>query len=658
MASTPFKKPLPCSSSTESLPTSEDGASTQTSGDTYADIPLVPLFDDLMRKIDALKGNKTHYLDTCINLAEQIKFLFSEHKIALLECRRLLKELDNKVQENSDILRNLQNARTMLDNEKRKRRQAEKERDNLRHKFSEWCISLLRDDENRILDKYREEMVKINIYEDQTWKHSNADHGHEDNHLRTIPEINSTGSILSDLSYSRSEDDLDSSYCKTQKKREAWKTLYPTTKEEPASKKRRSSSNAAVEIGPKDTVRATTTLTVPKHGPITATSIIESLPQGDQQNGGLPVPPDMVFESWAQKGATPKATTDITAKGTPRSYLGTPHHTYKGTPYAGTYKTPNMESNNNLRQHCFQQKTAMVPETCLGCNKRIKFSKRLSKCKDCKCVSHPECQDLLPLPCVPSAFTPNQRKIISGTVGDYAPLNPPMVPALIVHCLTEIEQRGLNELGLYRIPGSEKDVRDLKDRFLNGKGSPNLKDLDIHVLCSCVKDFLRSLSEPLVTHHLWKEFAQAVTARDERDVLPALYHVLGQLPRPNRDTLAFLMLHLQKVAESPECKMPLENLVRVFGPTLMRYSSDDQNLGKCMEETEMGFKVVERMIQMPTDYWLSFVNVNTNDAPGKLQQTPSTDSLLRPNTGKFLTPRRAKRLREHKNKFSTPPFMK
>lgn len=47
-------------------------------------------------------------------------------------------------------------------------------------------------------------------------------------------------------------------------------------------------------------------------------------------------------------------------------------------------------------------------------------------------------------------------------IGDYTPTTPPMIPALIIHCLKEIESRGLNELGLYRISGSERDVKCLK----------------------------------------------------------------------------------------------------------------------------------------------------------------------------------------------------
>jgi len=32
---------------------------------------------------------------------------------------------------------------------------------------------------------------------------------------------------------------------------------------------------------------------------------------------------------------------------------------------------------------------------------------------------------------------------------------------------------------------------------------------DIHVICGCLKDFLRGLKEPLITFRLWNAFASA-----------------------------------------------------------------------------------------------------------------------------------------------------
>ena len=69
---------------------------------------------------------------------------------------------------------------------------------------------------------------------------------------------------------------------------------------------------------------------------------------------------------------------------------------------------------------------------------------------------------------------------------------------------------------------------------------------DIHVVCGCVKDFLRGLKEPLVTYALWKDFVNASQMDDEDESHSALYQAISQLPQANRDTLAFMILHLQR----------------------------------------------------------------------------------------------------------------
>lgn len=76
------------------------------------------------------------------------------------------------------------------------------------------------------------------------------------------------------------------------------------------------------------------------------------------------------------------------------------------------------------------------------------------------------------------------------------------------------------------------------------------------------------MSEPLITVSLWADFVRATTMTDKQDADAALYQAISELPQPNRDTLAFLMLHLQRVSSTPECKMPISNLAKVFGPTL------------------------------------------------------------------------------------------
>lgn len=114
---------------------------------------------------------------------------------------------------------------------------------------------------------------------------------------------------------------------------------------------------------------------------------------------------------------------------------------------------------------------------------RIRFGTAALKCRDCRICVHPSCKDFLTLVCVPqSGGTPIQKGIMD-VISNYAPNEPPMVPALIVHCINEvtfylknfcfaflkgftlqIERRGFNEVGIYRVSGSEKDIKALKVR--------------------------------------------------------------------------------------------------------------------------------------------------------------------------------------------------
>ena len=75
------------------------------------------------------------------------------------------------------------------------------------------------------------------------------------------------------------------------------------------------------------------------------------------------------------------------------------------------------------------------------------------------------------MPCIPHVSRTNigkQGRLV--LVSDFVPLNcKPCVPALIVHCVNEIELRGLDEIGIYRVPGAEKEVKELKGNSIGSK---------------------------------------------------------------------------------------------------------------------------------------------------------------------------------------------
>lgn len=57
----------------------------------------------------------------------------------------------------------------------------------------------------------------------------------------------------------------------------------------------------------------------------------------------------------------------------------------------------------------------------------------------------------------------------------------PMIPPIIYHTVQEIERRGLDEAGLYRVPGMLRVVKELREKF-KGKVVPKLMEVFFFLL--------------------------------------------------------------------------------------------------------------------------------------------------------------------------------
>eukprot|EP00076_Gallus_gallus_P011711 XP_004949789.2 rac GTPase-activating protein 1 isoform X1 [Gallus gallus] len=404
---------------------------------------------------------------------------------------------------------------------------------------------------------------------------------------KRLSTIDESGSILSDISFDKTDDSLDwdSSAVKAVrlKRREKRRSSRQYVEGPPAPEKKIRSIGSTADQG-NESIVAKTTLMVPSDGgPIEAISTIQTVPyslRSQRKSGPL--------QPWSSE--TSLGSKQVESK-----------------PESNVSSTP--QSNGGVRLHDFVSKTVIKPESCVPCGKRVKFGKISLKCRDCHVVSHPECRDRCPLPCIPTLTGP-PVKIGEGTLMDFVPSAPPMIPSIIVHCVNEIEQRGLHEKGLYRISGCDKTVRELKEKFLRSKNIPSLSNVDdIHAICGLLKDFLRNLKEPLLTFRLNKTFMEAAEILDEDNSIAAMYQAVGELPRANRDTLAFLMVHLQRVAQSPDTKMDVNNLAKVFGPTIVAHAVPDPDPMTLLQDTKRQPKVVERLLLLPMEYWSQLMMV-------------------------------------------------
>ncbi|XP_049916317.1 rac GTPase-activating protein 1 [Epinephelus moara] len=291
-------------------------------------------------------------------------------------------------------------------------------------------------------------------------------------------------------------------------------------------------------------------------------------------------------------------------------------------------------------KHVFLSKTVIRPETCSPCGKRIRFGKMAVKCRNCRAVAHPECKQKLSDSCSAAATTGSSAQ--QNSLESFAPLTHPRIPKLMVECVAEIERRGLEERGLYRVPGGERLVKELRDRFIQGKTPLMLsKVYDVHVLCGLLKDFLRRLKEPLVTFRLHRTFMEASELADEDNRTAIMFQAIAELPKTNRDTLAFLMLHLHKVMRSPQCQMDQNNLARVFGPTIVGHGMSEPTPTTIMSDTNTQPKVVCSMLSLPESYWRRVLTVQTDQTLSSTTVTSTQDNghgrLFKPLTSPELS---------------------
>ncbi|KAM9332290.1 active breakpoint cluster region-related protein isoform 1-T1 [Pholidichthys leucotaenia] len=157
------------------------------------------------------------------------------------------------------------------------------------------------------------------------------------------------------------------------------------------------------------------------------------------------------------------------------------------------------------------------------------------------------------------------------------------VPYIVRQCIEEVEKRGIDEVGIYRISGVATDIQALKLAFdTNTKDIlMMLSDMDINAIAGTLKLYFRELPEPLLTDRLYPAFMEGITLADPAAKENCMMHLLRTLPDPNLMTFLTLLEHLKRVAEKePVNKMSLHNLATVFGPTLLRPSESESTKGQ------------------------------------------------------------------------------
>ncbi|KRK04839.1 uncharacterized protein LOC6523714 isoform X1 [Drosophila yakuba] len=184
-----------------------------------------------------------------------------------------------------------------------------------------------------------------------------------------------------------------------------------------------------------------------------------------------------------------------------------------------------------------------------------------------------------------------------------------MVPIFVNTCIDYLEEKGLQQVGLFRVSTSKKRVNQLRKEFDKDINFGISVDTCPHDVATLLKEFLRDLPEPLLCNTLYLTFLKTQRIRNRRLQLEAISHLIRLLPEPHRDTLYVLLVFLAKVAARSDdiwstdgcCvtlgnKMDSNNLATVFAPNILRSTLLTFSRDKEQENMSDAINVVRTMI--------------------------------------------------------------
>ncbi|KAL4113090.1 hypothetical protein QTP88_016778 [Uroleucon formosanum] len=179
------------------------------------------------------------------------------------------------------------------------------------------------------------------------------------------------------------------------------------------------------------------------------------------------------------------------------------------------------------------------------------------------------------------------------------------VPLIVEVCTSIVEEKGLDIIGIYRVPGNTAAITSLTEAVNSGgMETPDMalkllqrdpRWTDVNVISSLLKSFFRRLPDALLTTEMYPHFIEADKIDDPVQRMVKLRELVHKLPDHHLETLRYLLMHLKKIVHhSGVNKMEARNLAIVFGPTLV-HSADD-NMVTMVTDMSHQCRIVESLI--------------------------------------------------------------
>ncbi|KAJ7999208.1 hypothetical protein DPEC_G00213060 [Dallia pectoralis] len=146
------------------------------------------------------------------------------------------------------------------------------------------------------------------------------------------------------------------------------------------------------------------------------------------------------------------------------------------------------------------------------------------------------------------------------------------IPLVVESCIRYINLYGLQQQGIFRVPGSQVEVNDIKNSFERGE-DPLIDDQnehDINSVAGVLKLYFRGLENPLFPKERFLDLMSTIKLESGAERAHHIQQIIVTLPRTVIIVMRYLFAFLNHLSQySDENMMDSYNLAICFGPTLM-----------------------------------------------------------------------------------------
>ncbi|XP_031810331.1 SLIT-ROBO Rho GTPase-activating protein 3 isoform X1 [Sarcophilus harrisii] len=168
------------------------------------------------------------------------------------------------------------------------------------------------------------------------------------------------------------------------------------------------------------------------------------------------------------------------------------------------------------------------------------------------------------------------------------------IPLVVESCIRYINLYGLQQQGIFRVPGSQVEVNDIKNSFERGEDplADDQNERDINSVAGVLKLYFRGLENPLFPKERFQDLISTIKMESPAERVHLIQQILVTLPRVVIVVMRYLFAFLNHLSQySDENMMDPYNLAICFGPTLM-HIPDGQDPVSCQAHVNEVIKTI------------------------------------------------------------------